>query len=313
MKLLITRAIAQPVLDQAAELFDLTLNENGPLSVDAARAAMMEYDAILPTLSDDFSAAAFDGDLRCKMLGNFGVGYNHIDTDAAAKAGVMVSNTPDVLTDATADTGLTLLLMTARRAGEGERILRAGQWQGFGPAVGLGTHVTGKTVSIIGMGRIGQAVAHRCHYGFGMDVIYYNRSRKDVAMPARQVDTLEQAMDADFVVVTVPGGAETRQLIDKAALSAMPAHGIFINIARGEVVDEDALIDALESKTIRAAGLDVYVNEPHVPQRLIDLENAVLLPHLGSATVETREAMAQMALDNIVAWSKGQVPPQKVN
>ncbi|OUD08837.1 D-glycerate dehydrogenase [Marivivens niveibacter] len=313
MKLLITREIAQPVMDQAAERFDVTVNTSGPLNAEQAAQAMADYDLILPTLGDDFSATAFAGDLRCKMLGNFGVGYNHIDVDAAARVGVAVSNTPDVLTDATADIGMTLLLATARRAGEGERMVRAGQWEGFGPKVGLGTQVSGKSVAIIGMGRIGQAVAHRCHYGFGMNVVFYNRSRKDVSMPARQVNTLAEAMGADFVVVTVPGGAETRNLIDAAALSAMKPHGIFINIARGEVVDEEALIDALENGAIRGAGLDVYANEPHVPERLVALENTVLLPHLGSATHETRQAMAQMALDNIIAFADGQQPPQQVN
>ena len=313
LKLLITREIAAPVLEQARAKFDVTVGQ-AALSEDEAAAALMAYDAILPTLGDAFTAQAFEraGTPRAKILGNFGVGYNHIDTGAATRAGVIVTNTPDVLTDATADIGWTLLLATARRAGEGERMVRSGAWGGFGPKGLLGTHVTGKTLGVIGMGRIGQAVAKRGHYGFDMEVIYYNRSPKSVNMPARQVETLAEAMAADFVVVTVPGGAATTKLIDAAALAAMKPSGIFVNIARGEVVDEAALIDALEEGRIAGAGLDVYEKEPHVPERLLALENCVLLPHLGSATVETRQAMGQLALDNIIAWSEGKEPPTRV-
>ncbi|WP_420858352.1 2-hydroxyacid dehydrogenase [Marivivens marinus] len=315
-KLLITRRIAEPVLDQARDRFDVTLGD-GALTEDQAAAALTAYDAILPTLGDAFTAKAFEeagANPRCKILGNFGVGYNHIDATAAAAHGVIVTNTPDVLTDATADIGWTLILSTARRAGEGERMLRAGQWGGFGPKSMLGTHVTGKVLGVVGMGRIGQAVARRGHFGFGMEVLYYNRSPKAVDFPARQVDSLHELMGtADFVVVTVPGGAETTRLINAAALAAMKPTGIFVNIARGEVVDEAALIEVLEAGRIAGAGLDVYEKEPHVPERLRALENCVLLPHLGSATVETRQAMGQMALDNILAWDDGRDPPQRVN
>ena len=312
--LLITRPIAEPVLEQARRVFDVTMHEGGAMSASDCAAALAQFDCILPTLGDAFAEAAFAGDIRCKMLGNFGVGYNHIDTDAAARAGVVVSNTPDVLTDATADIALTLLLATARRAGEGERMVRSGAWGGFDVKGLLGTQVTGKTLGVIGMGRIGQAIAHRCHFGFGMDVVFHNRSRKEVEMPAQQLETLRDVMaTADFVVVATPGGAETTKLIDAAAISAMKPTGIFINISRGEVVDETALIDALEAGSIAGAGLDVYENEPHVPERLIALDNCVLLPHLGSATLETRQAMGQMALDNIIAWSEGHAPPQRVN
>lgn len=313
-KLLITRPIATPVLDQARTLFDVTVHEGGKLSVADAAHALANYDAILPTLGDAFTAEAFAGDVRCKMLGNFGVGYNHIDVDAAARAGVAVSNTPDVLTDATADIAMTLLLATARRAGEGERMVRSGAWGGFDVKGLLGTHVTGKTLGVIGMGRIGQAIARRCHYGFGMDVVFHNRSPKVVDVPATQLDSLNAVMSAaDFVVVATPGGAGTTKLINAAALAAMKPSGIFINISRGEVVNEAALIDALAAGAIAGAGLDVYENEPHVPDRLIALENCVLLPHLGSATAETRQAMGQMALDNIIAWSQGREPAQKVS
>ena len=313
-KLLITRPIAVPVLEQANATFAVTVHKGGKLSiVDTAR-ALAQFDAILPTLGDAFKADAFVGEMRCKMIGNFGVGYNHIDTDAAAKAGVIVSNTPDVLTDATADIALTLLLATARRAGEGERIVRSGKWGGFDGGGILGTHVTGKTLGVVGMGRIGQAIAARCHYGFDMDVVFHNRSPKVVSVPARQLDGLHDVMAvADFVVVATPGGAKTTKMIDEAALAAMKPTGIFVNVSRGEVVDESALIVALENNRIAGAGLDVYEKEPYVPPRLLALDNCVLLPHLGSATQETRQAMAQMALDNIIAWADGIDPPQRVN
>lgn len=316
-KLLITRAIAEPVLAQARALFDVSLREASTgMTVAEATEALTKYDAILPTLGDAFQAQAFEnaGNIRCRILGNFGVGYNHIDAAAAAKHGVIVTNTPDVLTDATADIGWTLILATARRAGEGERLVRSGQWGGFGPKGILGTHVTGKTLGVIGMGRIGQAVAKRGHFGFDMPVVYFNRSPKELDFPARQLDSLQDVMaQADFVVVTVPGGAATTKLIDAQALAAMKPTGIFVNIARGEVVDEAALIEALASNKIAGAGLDVYENEPHVPEALRALDNCVLLPHLGSATVETRIAMGQMALDNITAWHNGLTPPQQVN
>jgi lactate dehydrogenase-like 2-hydroxyacid dehydrogenase len=313
--LLITRDIAAPVLAQARGRFDVTVG-SAPLSQADAADALTRFDAILPTLGDDFSAGAFasaQGRIRCGVLGNFGVGYNHIDVAAARAHGVAVSNTPDVLTDATADLGWTLILATARRAGQGERMLRAGQWGGFGPKVGLGTHVTGKVLGIVGMGRIGQAVARRGHFGFGMPVVYFNRSAKAVDFPARQLASLSEVMaTADFVVVTVPGGAANTGLVDETALRAMKPTGIFVNIARGEVVDEAALIRVLQDGAIAGAGLDVYEREPFVPPELIAMDHIVLLPHLGSATVETRQAMGQMALDNIIAWAEGRALPQAV-
>ncbi len=313
-KLLITRVLPDANIAFARARYDVTLRQSTEgLTVAEAAAALGEYDAILPTLGDQFTAAAFAGDIRCGVLANFGVGYNHIDVEAATNAGVAVSNTPDVVTDATADIGLTLILSTCRRAGEGERLVRADKWTGWAPTQMLGTHVTGKTVGIVGMGRIGQAVARRCHYGFEMPVLYYNRSRKKVDLPARQVDTLADLMaQADIVVLTVPGGGANTHLIDAAALAAMKLTGIFINIARGDVVDEEALIAALQSGQIAGAGLDVFAKEPIVPDAFRAMENVVLLPHLGTAALEVREAMGQMALDNIVAWDEGRALPQGV-
>ncbi len=315
-KLLITRNLPDTNLAAARARFDVTLRdaETG-LTVAEAAQALRDYDAILPTLGDAFAADAFAqaGTPRCGVLANFGVGYNHIDVAAAKAAGIAVSNTPGAVTDATADIGLTLILMTCRRAGEGERVVRAGAWTGWEPTQMLGTHVTGKTVGIVGMGRIGQAVARRCHYGFEMPVLYYNRSPKAVDLPARQVDTLAELMAAaDIIVVTVPGGGANQNLIDAAAFAAMKPSGIFVNIARGDVVDEDALIAALQNGTIAGAGLDVFAKEPFVPDALREMENVVVLPHLGTAALEVREAMGQMALDNLFAWDEGRPLPQAV-
>lgn len=317
MKLLITRRMPALVLAAAEARFDVTLRDEEArvLTAEELRAALRDYDVVMPTLGDRFSAEVF-ADVpqpRCRLLANFGVGYNHIDVEAAKAASVAVSNTPGAVTDATADIALSLLLMTARRLGEGERILRAGQWVGWGPTQMLGTHMSGKSVGIIGMGRIGKAIARRCHYGFGMEVVFHNRSTvTDVGLPARQV-AMAEAMAQDFVVVAVPGGKATHHLINAAAFAAMKPTGIFVNIARGDVVDEAALIAALSQGRIAGAGLDVYEFEPKVPAELLAMENVTLLPHLGTAALEVRENMGMMAVDNLVAHLEGRDLPNRVN
>jgi lactate dehydrogenase-like 2-hydroxyacid dehydrogenase len=296
----------------AAERFDTVFREEDRgMTPEEAAAALREFDAILPTLGDRFVDSVFaGGPFRCRILANFGVGVNHIDVAAAKAAGLVVTNTPGAVTDATADIAMALILMTARRLGEGERMLRRGEWTGWAPTQMLGTHVTGMTVGIVGMGRIGQAVAKRCHHGFGMPVIYHNRSPKVAEVPARQVGSIDELMrEADVVVVAVPGGAETRGLIGVAELAAMRPGAFLVNIARGDVVDEDALVAALDAGRIAGAGLDVYAREPEVPARLRALENVVLLPHLGTATLSVREAMGRMALDNLLAFAEGREPP----
>jgi lactate dehydrogenase-like 2-hydroxyacid dehydrogenase len=317
MKLLITRRLPDPVLKAAGARFDADVRDDtAPMTHDECVAALRGYDAVLPTLGDGFNAAVFAAEPhpRARILANFGVGYNHIDVTAANAAGVVVTNTPGAVTDATADTAMTLILMSARRAAEGERLVRSGNWKGWHPTQMLGLHVTGKTLGVIGMGRIGKAIAHRCHYGFGMDVVFFNRSRVSALdLPARQVDTLAEVMaEADIVVVAVPGGAETRHIIDAAALAAMQPHAHLINIARGDVVDEAALIAALQTNSIGGAGLDVYEREPEVPAALRALDNVTLLPHLGTAALEVRVAMGLMAVDNLVAHLQGGVPPNAV-
>ncbi|WP_170547960.1 2-hydroxyacid dehydrogenase [Ruegeria atlantica] len=316
MKLLIARPMTDSVEARARRAFDVEIRSNTlPMTSEEMLRALRDFDVVVPTLGDQFSAQIFADapNPRCKLLANFGVGYNHIDVDAARTAGVAVTNTPGAVTDATADIAMTLLLSTARRAGEGERLVRAGEWQGWHPTQMLGHHVTGKRVGIVGMGRIGQAVARRCHFGFAMQVAYRSRSPKEVEFPAEYIPDLSSlAASVDFLVIAVPGGAETRHLINAQVLEAMNPSAILINIARGEVIDETALIAALQSGQIAGAGLDVYEFEPAVPQALRDMDNVTLLPHLGTATEEVRSDMGHMALDNVAAFVEGRPLPNPV-
>lgn len=315
LKLLISRRLPDTIMAKAEAQFDVTTRDTLlPMSHEECIAALSDHDIVLPTLGDAFTAAAFDAVAtpRCRLLANFGVGYNHIDVAAASAKGIAVTNTPGAVTDATADTALTLILMTARRAGEGERMVRAGAWEGWHPTQMLGLHVSGKTVAIVGMGRIGQAIARRCHFGFGCRIVYANRSAKQMDFPAEQMPLHEAMAAADIAVVAVPGGAETHHIINAEALAAMQSHAIFVNIARGDVVDEAALIAALEAGQIAGAGLDVYEFEPQVPEALRAMENVTLLPHLGTAALEVREDMGQMALENVIAGAEGRPLPNPV-
>lgn len=314
-QVLITRPLPDKVIAQAMTRFSLTLREDTtPMTQDECIAALHGYDAVLPTLGDPFTAQVFAEAHapRCQMLANFGVGYNHIDVAAAKAAGIAVTNTPGAVTEATADIALMLMLMTARRAGEGERLVRAGGWQGWHPTQMLGTHMSGKSLGVIGMGRIGKAIARRAHHGFGMQVRFYNRSEvADPGVPAQQVP-LSEALGAEFVVLAVPGGPATRHLINAEALAAMSPDAFLINIARGDVVDETALIAALQGGKIAGAGLDVYEQEPKLPDALRQLENVTLLPHLGTAALEVRESMGLMAVANLVAHFDGAPLPNPV-
>ncbi len=315
-KVLIARNLPVSVVDEARSLFDVTYRDRpDPMGPEEMANALREYDGVLPTLGDLFTAEVFAqvAEPRCKILANFGVGFNHIDVDAAKAFGIVVTNTPGAVTDATADTAMTLMLMSARRAGEGERLVRAGQWEGWHPVQMLGMHLSGKRVGIVGMGRIGQAIAHRCHYGFGMSVGYVARSQKELPYAAEFYGSAaELAADVDVLVAAVPGGAATRHLIGSVVFAAMKPTAHFINIARGDVVDEAALITALEDGVIAGAGLDVYEFEPAVPDRLKALENVTLLPHLGTAALEVREGMGRMAVANLSAFFGGKPVPNPV-
>lgn len=317
-KVLIARRMTADVEAYAKTTFDADIRmETAPMSEGEMVAALRDYDVVMMSLGDQFSAEVFaeaEPALRCKLLANFGVGFNHIDVAAANAAGVAVTNTPGAVTDATADIALTLMLMTARRAGEGERAVRAGNWDGWHPVQFLGTHLSGKHVGILGMGRIGQAIAQRCHFGFGMDISYFARSDKELPHPAKRcADVMALAAEVDFLVVAVPGGAETQHLVNADVLDAMKSQGFLINIARGEVVDEAALIAALDARQIAGAGLDVYEFEPNVPEALRRFENVTLLPHLGTAAEEIRSDMGHMALKNIDAFVAGQALPNLVS
>ena len=312
-KILVSRALTDAVMQRAHDSYDVTLRKSdSPMSAAEMRSSLVLYDGMIPTLGDMFSADIFAefGRTKCKILANFGVGINHINVAAARDHGITVTNTPGAVTDVTADIGLTLLLMSARRAGEGERLARSGNWAGWTPTQMLGSHVSGKTVGIVGMGRIGQAIARRCHFGFGMSVKFFNRSPKEIDFPATQIANLETlAAEVDFLVVATPGGAETTHLINASIFDAMKPTAHFINIARGEIVDETALIAALEARAIAGAGLDVYEHEPAVPHALRKLDTVTLLPHLGTATEEVRDNMGHMSLDNLDAFFAGETPP----
>ena len=319
MRLLISRPLPERVVAAARADFDVTLREStAPMRAEEVAAALREQDVVIPTLGDRFDAVAFATVRRprVRLLANFGVGYNHIDVAAAQAAGVAVTNTPGAVTDATADVALMLMLMTARRAGEGERMVRAGAWPGWHPTQLLGLHMSGKVLGVVGMGRIGQAIARRAHFGFGMAVVYHTRTpRRLPDLPAaRALPSLRAVMAAaDIVVLAVPASAETHHLVDAGALAAMRPHAHLVNIARGDVVDEAALIAALREGRIAGAGLDVYEHEPLVPEALRAMENVVLLPHIGTAALEVREAMGMMALENALAFRDGRALPNAVD
>jgi len=315
-KVFITRPLPDVVIEQARRYFDLTVRtETHAMSTTEMSDVLSSFDGLLPTLGDPLGATLFGGEQRCKMIANFGVGYNHIDVAAANGVGTAVSNTPGAVTDATADIAVMLMLMAARRASEGEMILRSGNWKGWHPTQFLGLHIGGKTLGVIGMGRIGKAVAKRSHFGFGMDVVFYNRSKlADCGIPgARQLDTLEAVMAAaDVVTVCVPGSPETHHLINAKAFAEMQSHAIFVNTSRGDVVDEAALIAALQLGAIAGAGLDVYEKEPEVPAALIAMPNVSLLPHLGTNALDVRTGMGLMAVENLRAFFAGEMVPNKV-
>jgi lactate dehydrogenase-like 2-hydroxyacid dehydrogenase len=309
---IVTRRLPQAVEAELTRDFDARLNpEDRPLGPEGLRAALSGADALLCTVTDRLTAEVLSAEpLRARLLANFGVGFNHIDIEAAKARGLAVSNTPDVLTDATADIAMTLLLMVARRAGEGERHLRSGAWSGWRPTHMVGTQVSGKTLGLVGMGRIARAMAQRAHGGFGMKVIFHDPypPPPEVArsLGAEQLPRLEDVLQrADFVSLHCPASPETHHLMNRERLALMRRDAFLINTARGDVVDEAALVDALQAGSLAGAGLDVYEREPQVAPALLTMENVVLFPHLGSATRETRVAMGLRALENLRLFFKG--------
>jgi glyoxylate reductase len=313
-KVLVTREIPEAGL-RPLEHYDLTVLSEAPPARDelleAARGAVGVLSNVTEKVDAEFMDAAGDG---IRVIANMAVGYDNVDVEAAEERGIVVTNTPGVLDETTADTAFMLLLAAARRLGEAERILRAGEWHWWGPKLFVGVDVWGKTLGIVGMGRIGQAVARRGR-GFGMEIVYHNRSRKGDAereLDARYVELAGLLETADFVSVHTPLTDETRHLIGPQEFEKMKPTAVLVNTSRGPVVDEGALADALADGRIFAAGLDVYEEEPRVHPKLLELENAVLAPHIGSGSQETRDRMAVLAAENIVAVLSGEGPKTPV-
>jgi glyoxylate reductase len=318
-RVLVTRRWPEAVEARLAQSFDVAFNRSDrPMSPADLRAAMGEFDAVLPTVTDRIGAEVLDAPKpRVRLLANYGAGISHIDLGALTGRDITVTNTPDVLSECTADLTLTLMLMAARRATEGERELRAGDWTGWRPTHMLGTKVSGKVLGLVGFGRIGREVARRAHHGFGMQILVHNRSRVDPEVlaqyGARQVDSLDVLLpQCDFVSLHCPGGDANRRLIGARELNWMRPDAFLINTARGEVIDERALAQALWFETIGGAALDVFDGEPKINPELKDCDRLVMLPHLGSATRESREAMGLRVLENVTAFFEGRPPRDRV-
>jgi glyoxylate reductase len=322
-RVVVTRHLMPSVEARMSELFEVQLNTaDAPLSRAQLIEAMRDADVLVPTVTDRIDVEMLEaaGDrpegLRLGLIANFGAGTEHIDLTAARARKVIVTNTPGVFTDDTADLTMMLILSVPRRLGEGSRLVRDGKWTGWAPSALLGHRIGGKRLAILGMGRIGQAVAHRAR-AFGMDVVYHNRSRLPDALENMlgvryEADIDRLVAEADVLTLHCPAGAETHHIVDARRLALMKPNAFLINTARGDLVDPEALIAALESGRIGGAGLDVYVGEPKVDPRLIALPNVITLPHLGSATLEGREAAGEKIIANIRFWADGHRPPDQV-
>ncbi|WBY09048.1 D-glycerate dehydrogenase [Sphingomonas sp. 7/4-4] len=314
----VTRALPQAIETRMAELFDAVLNgDDRPMDRTMLAAAMADADVFVPTVTDridaELIAAAPD---RLRLIANYGAGFGHIDLKAARERGITVTNTPGVLTEDTADMAMALILAAPRRLIEGDKLVRSGEWTGWRPTGMRGHRIGGKKLGILGMGRIGQAVAQRAR-AFGLQIHYHNRHRIPEVAEAQLGATWHADLDAmlaavDILTIHTPHTENTGGLIDARRLDLLGPQGWLINTARGEIVDPEALVAALTGGHIAGAGLDVYVNEPAVDPRLIALDNVVLLPHLGSATFEGREAMGLKVIANIRSWVDGHRPPDQV-
>jgi glyoxylate reductase len=314
----VTRKLLPPVEARMAQLFDASFNEaDNAMTPQELLSAMADCDVLVPTVTDSIDAALIAAmPPRLKLIANFGAGVNHIDLAAAKAKGIMVTNTPGVFTDDTADLTMALILNVPRRLGEGHRLMRSGQWQGWRPTGMLGHRIGGRTLGIIGFGRIGEAVAMRAK-AFGMDVIYTKRHRLPPSVEQELGVSFEPEIDrlvarSDIISLHCPLTAETDKLMSAERIALMKPDAYLINSSRGELIDEDALIAALEAGRIAGAGLDVYTHEPAVDSRLFAIPNVVLLPHLGSATFEGREASGERVITNIRVWADGHRPPDQV-
>jgi glyoxylate reductase len=317
-RIIVSRTLLPAVEARMAQLFDAQFNaDDTAMTRDQMAAAMADCDVFVPTVTDhldaDLIAAAPP---RLRLIANYGAGVNHIDIAAAKAKGVMVTNTPGVFTDDTADLTMAMILSVPRRLGEGEKLMRSGEWAGWRPSGMLGHRIGGKTLGIVGFGRIGEAVAARAR-AFGMEVIYTKRKRLPHSIEEQLGVTFEPELDrliarSDIVSLHCPLTSETDKLINAARIAMMKPSAYLINSSRGELIDESALIDALQHDKIAGAGLDVYTHEPAVDPRLLTLDNVILLPHLGSATFEGREASGERVIANIRMWADGHRPPDQV-
>jgi glyoxylate reductase len=317
-RVFVTRRLLPGTEARMAELFDVTLNpDDRPRSADELKAAMQSAHVLVPTVTDridaDLIAAAGP---QLGLIASFGAGTDHIDLAAARARKILVTNTPGVFTDDTADMTLSLIIAVSRRLAEGGRVIRSGEWAGWAPSTLLGHRISGKRLGIIGMGRIGQAVAHRAR-AFGLEIVYHNRQRLPEAFErmvgARyepDLDTLVR--EADIVTLHCPSTTETHHIIDARRIALMKPEAYLVNTARGDVVDENALIEALQAGRIGGAGLDVFAQEPRIDPRLLALGNVSLLPHMGSATFEGRTASGDKVIANIRFWADGHRPPDQV-
>ena len=318
-KILVTRKWPKKVEEKLLTTFDATLNvEDRPLSEAELVEAMKSYDALLPTVTDPITDKIIStSNKKVKIIGNFGVGFNNIDIDSAKRNSIIVTNTPEVLTDCTADIAMLLMLGVARRGSEGEFHVRKKEWTGWRPTHMMGTKVTGKTLGLIGMGRIAQAMAHKSHFGFNMKIIffdpYFDNDEVMKKFEATKLNSIDEVLSqADFVSLHCPSTKETKGLINKETISKMKKSAYLINTARGDIVNENDLVEALKEEMIMGAGLDVYEKEPSVHKNLVQLKNVFLLPHLGSATTETREAMGMRVFENIQAFFNNKEPIDRV-
>ncbi len=317
-KVIVTRHLMPSVEERMTELFDTILNaQDDPMGEDGLKAAMQDCDVLVPTVTDRITAEMIDcaGD-NLRLIANFGAGTEHIDLAAAASRKIIVTNTPGVFTDDTADIAMAAIIGVPRRIREGTALVRRGEWTGWAPSGLLGRKLAGKVLGIVGMGRIGQAVAHRAR-AFGLEVAYYHRKRLPEAaermLGVRYVETLDGLVsEADILTLHCPLTKDTRGLMDSRQFSMMKPGSSLVNTARGELVDQEALIAALYDGTLSGAGLDVYPDEPHVDRRLIDHPNVMTLPHIGSATAEGREASGHKVIANIRMWADGHRPPDQV-
>lgn len=317
-KVVVTRELSDPVMDRMEQLFETTNNRaDAPMTRDQLAAAMADCDVLVPTVTDEIDAGLIEaaGD-RLRLIANFGAGVNHIALKAARARGIIVTNTPGVLTEDTADMTMALIVSVPRRLAEGEKLVRSGQWKGWSPGGMLGHRIGGKALGIIGMGRIGQAVAQRAR-AFGLSIHYHNRHRLPPVLEAQLGATWHDSLDEmlaaiDILTIHTPRNAQSENLLDARRIGLMRPHVFLINAARGGIVDEDALVTALEGGKLAGAGLDVWQHEPQIDPRLLALPNVVMLPHMGSATYEGRLATGDKVITNIRVWADGHRPPDQV-